>query len=532
MTRHFRTFVKRKYGNRLPAVRQTWQKKLGSWDDIRVPGRERLQKDRSTFRTGKDAAWTLDYVKCHHRLVAETLISFCRSVKQASKGKLATGAFHGYFFNTPWRDEGGHLEFFRVVKSPWVDYLAAPQIYDVHARDMGGTGLDRSLVGTILKHGKLWFSEADTPTHIGRTMKQYWKTREEIAVNVADSIALVRRDAARALTGRHSLWWFDFGRHNLGGEYLHPSIMADIKKMVKLSREVSTQKVQPVAQAALAYDAASPYHLAHWRSGSDSVSSGLTDQLVREAQYIGAPVDNLLWQDIEARHKLVVVANAFYLDKVQQQRLKKKVCAPGRIVLWMYAPGALGSGNMAAGISKTTGIRVSRIPGSVRPAIRFTKNPDLLTGIKGSLFTYKAAPVWMEKDADLPAPARLTPAFRVADREAEPLAYWAGTRYIALALKQEKWGLSVFCGLPLVPRRFLHNLLKAAGGHIYCTGSDVWLANSRVLAVHTRKGGKRKVKLPQTMNVMDGTSGRTVARKVRSFTVTLPKRSTSIWVAR
>jgi glycosyl hydrolase family 42 (putative beta-galactosidase) len=529
MTKHFRAHVKRTYRRDLAAVSRAWGRRISDWSEVHPPGVERTENGPSSFRTGRHAAWTLDYVRCHHRLVAETLIGFCRAVKEASAGKLLTGAFHGYFFNTPWRDEGGHLEFARVLDSPWVDYLAAPQIYDVHARDLGGTGLDRALVASVLKRGKLWFSEADTPTHIGRSMKSYWKTRTEIARNADESIALVRRDAARALTGRHHLWWFDFGRNHLGGEYLHPRIMKEIAALARLAERVDSLDTSPVSQLALAYDDESARHLAHWRSGADAVSSGLRDQLAREAQYIGASSDALLWGDVEARHRAVVIAEALHLTPARRKRLQRAICRDGRHVLWMYAPGVLGSETPEGGITATTGIRVRPLRKDEAPEMTFEGDSPLLRGLRGKTFRYHPAPVWMEKDADLPAPQFIRPAFRVDDPDAEILARWSSGA-VAMASKPTPWGVSIYCALPLVPRTFLRNFLVGAGGHVYSASDDVWMANRGVLAVHTRRGGKRTVRLPHEADVVDGVTNYQVAKRASSFTTMLPPRSTTIWL--
>ncbi len=530
MTEHFRRWVRRQYGDNLSAVAKAWGRPLETWEHVVPPGRQRLANSAASLRQGRHAAWTLDYVRCHQALVTDTLIEFARAVKRASDGQLLTGAFHGYFFNTPWRDEGGHLEFLHAVDSPHLDYLSAPQIYDVHARDIGGTGLDRALVPTVLAAGKRWISEADTPTHIGRSMKVYWKTREEIARNAEDSVALVRRDAARALTGNHALWWFDFGHKHLGGEYLHPRIMREIGRLVELAERAESLDTTPVAQLAVAYDDQSQYHLPHWRSGRDAVSSGLLDQLIREAQYVGAPAEPLHWRDVEARHRLVIVANALHLSPDRRRQLRDRLCRDGRWVVWMYAPGALGDGAPQAGIRAATGLRVRRVKGAIEPEIRFGDQGPLTAGLRDKSFRYTPAPVWMEREADLSAPTHLQPAFYVDDPAAEPLAWWTGTDQVALARRDEDWGTSIYCALPLLPRRMLRNLLRAAGGHLYSTGQDVWMANRSLLAVHTARGGRRTVRLPEPADVHDAITGKALARDADRFTVTLPRRSTTIWV--
>ncbi len=342
MTAHFRRWAARRY--RTPeAAGAAWGMPIAGWGDVRVPGLERIANEASAFRAGSYAAWTLDYVRCHQALAADTLLHFCRTVKQASAGELLAGAFYGYLFHTPWRDEGGHLEYARVVRSRWVDYLSGPQIYELRARDLGGSGLDRGLIADVLRHGKLWFSEADTPTHIGRRMAYFWRTPEEIARNAADSIALIRRDAARAFTQGNQLWWFDFGRNYTGGEYLDDEIMAEIAQLARLDGEMARLDRTPVAQVAVVYHPASLYHMAHWRAGRDGVSGGVTDGLVHQAQYLGAPAEVLQAEGVTARHRLVIVANAFYLSPGERTRLHRRLCRDDRTVVWLYASGALGS---------------------------------------------------------------------------------------------------------------------------------------------------------------------------------------------
>jgi hypothetical protein len=226
------------------------------------------------------------------------------------------------------------------------------------------------------------------------------------------------------------------------------------------------------------------------------------------------------------------MANAFYLPVGRMKAIRRTVCRPGRVVLWLFAPGALGNETPAQGIRAATGIRVRQIHGGIRPIIRFSGASTLIDGLRNSVFRYTPAPVWMEKDADLAAPTRLSPAFFIDDPKAEPIAYWEGTKKAAIAARQEPWGVSIFCALPLVPRHFLQNLLRASLGHIYSIGPDVWMANRGVLAVHTRRGGPRTICLPEKADVFDGNTGQQKAFGALSFKTHLPPRSTTIWLVK
>ncbi len=420
MTAHFRRCARRLAGGDLGAlVRALGYGRSADWQDVRPPAMERLREGSGSFRNGPHAAWTLDFVRCLHRLQADTIIGFCRTVKTASDGALLAGAFYGYFLNTPWRDEGGHLELERVLRSKWVDYLAAPQVYDVHARDIGGTGLDRALVAGV-KRGR------QDVVQRGRHADPHRPIDEGLLEDA-------RGDRARMPTIRSRWCAATPPARSRRGPGSGGSTSAAATRAASpctprswprsracsgLAEWAEGRDLRPVAQLALAYDYESLYHMSHWRSGRDAVSSGVTDQLAREAQYVGAPVELLRWQDVEPRHRLVVVANAFHLTPERRAQIQRRICRGGRTVLWLYAPGCLGGeGTSSDGVSETTGIEVRQLRGAAEPCIRFAD---------GREFRYAAAPVWMEKDADLPAPETLRPAFRVADRMPTPWRRWAG----------------------------------------------------------------------------------------------------------
>jgi len=385
------------------------------------------------------------------------------------------------------------------------------------------------MVADVLRHGKIWLSEADTPTHLGRLMAYFWRTPDEIAKTPADSIALIRRDAARAFTQGNRFWWYDFGRKFTGGEYLDPEIMSEIAHLVRLAGEVEQLDRTPITQVALAYHLDSCSHMSHWHAGTDAVSSGVTEGLVHEAQFLGTPVDVLQWDGVQPRHRLVIAANAFHLPPAERKKLRKTLCRDGRTVLWLYAPGALGGGEMADGITAVTGIRTRQLPEPAEPLIRFTDSPLLPAVLHGTDFRNEAEPVWMEKYDPLPAPERLQPAFYIDDPDAEPLAHWS-TGQVVIAAMRQPWGTSIYCALPLVPRQLLRHLLQQAGGHVYCESEDVWLANHSVLAAHTRDGGPRTIRLPKSATVINGHTGEVVAKRTMEFKVNLSPRSTTIWI--
>jgi hypothetical protein len=89
-------------------------------------------------------------------------------------------------------------------------------------------------------------------------------------------------------------------------------------------------------------------------------------------------------------------------------------------------------------------------------------------------------------------------------------------------------GLTVFCAVPFVPRELLAAVAREAGVHQYDSNpADVVRADSRFLAIHTKEGGKRTIRLPERSAVTDALSGETVGTGTE-VELTLPPSSTTI----
>jgi len=127
----------------------------------------------------------------------------------------------------------------------------------------------------------------------------------------------------------------------------------------------------------------------------------------------------------------------------------------------------------------------------------------------------------MEKDADLLVAADLSPALSVVDFDATPLAWRPAP---------VPGGCRSSAACPWSRAGLLRNLLAHAGGHLYAeSGKAVGLASSRVLACHTRTGGRHRFRLPRPAQVVDATTDRTVLQAGTGFAVRLAPRSTAIW---
>lgn len=102
------------------------------------------------------------------------------------------------------------------------------------------------------------------------------------------------------------------------------------------------------------------------------------------------------------------------------------------------------------------------------------------------------------------------PIFAVTDPQVTVLGHiaHAGRRYGVLAERRFDGWTSVVVAIPFVSRHFLAALLDQAGVHRYLDDpEDVLLANRSLLLLHTRTGGKKRVRLPGPERLVDLTTG-------------------------
>ena len=76
---------------------------------------------------------------------------------------------------------------------------------------------------------------------------------------------------------------------------------------------------------------------------------------------------------------------------------------------------------------------------------------------------------------------------------------------------------SIFCGAIQTDIRFLRDLARAAGVHVYSDSGDPMEANERLVSIHARTPGEKHIELPRQTDVYDVYSHKLIARGVRSF---------------
>lgn len=497
MTRFFRRWLREKYGDdaKLAAA---WAQPGATIDKAEVPGTAQRRIVDGLFRDPQKKRQVSDYYECQQLTVADSIIHFCRTAKESWPRPLVTGVFYGYFFVLFGRPQtGGHLQLQRVLNSPWVDYLSAPQAYGAPFRGIGGSGQPRGLPESLRLHGKLLLDEMDTEPPVYKKIDPVsGKTDKAL---LSDSVAILRRNVAQTYCQGHGLWFYDFGPGRDAHGWWDDAVqMGEIAKMRDLFGRYYQRPHVPVADVAVVYDTDSFYYTAAYADQDPVIGPQLVNLLPTHLYRSGAAIDILHLGDIERadwqRYKCVIFANTFLLTDAQRDFIQRHVAQGGRHVVWMMAPGYVDGAKLdTRGVSSVTGIALERQVLAAPP---------------------RAKLAWPGGQCDLELAKTFDPFFVVKDSAAKAFGTMDDGSVVA-ARKKLSGHTAWYFSLPPLDDALLGHVARESGAHMYVPPGDVVHAGGGILCLHSPNGGPRQVML----------------RSGKQLNLTLPSRSTSLYDA-
>lgn len=393
---------------------------------------DRRALDEGIFRDPPRRETVIDYYRCQQELVADRILHFCELVKRSWPRPIVTGVFYGYFFSLFDRQAtGGHLCLDRIVSSPHVDYLSAPQAYGTLFRDPGGSGITRALIETIRLNGKLFLDEMDqTPS---------WKWRNDVdqafeLTRVDEDVAIIRRNTLEGYSRGAGHWYYDFGPANNSGWWADKRLIAEIDRLHRILRRYHERPYEPAGDVLAVFDTEVFYY-----TGSIQGTDPLTDPLAVNRTVAGlyqsaAAIETVHLMDLPkldlSRFRVILFCNTWVLKPEQRKWIREHVIAPGRVVIFQGLPGYCDGQKLSIDFSReVTGL-------DLRPA----------------------------------QSARFAPALELA-REAP-----AGVRFYTTP--PEDW----------------KEILRTAGAHLYTDRTDVIHAGGGLVLLHAGQAGDRSVR--------------------------------------
>jgi len=567
MIRAFRAWLERHYHGDESALRAAWHDPNVTFATAMVPGPS-LQ-ERADFYCFRDPAATrqdIDYFACLCDVVVDNIAYFCSLVKEATARQALAGVFYGYAMELWWSNGWfgrhpnqthtsyqriGHLALHRVLELDDVDFLASPYSYGM--RGIGGTNGFMVPSESARLHGKLYFSEDDTRTHLATThgisrfgspgspltvdqevakidgydLRQAVRVRQVLgkvamyefapphrdtdygALNTREETeAVLKRNFANVLTRHVGIWW-GYPSPLTSGTLADPRLEQIIGRMVELGRWSMTLDRAPAAEIAVIVDESSWFYL----SPRNELAIPLIQrQYLWHLPRIGAPYDLYLASDLAAGrvrdYKCYIFLNQYFADAETREGIKRAISGDGKVAVWIHGAGFVQDDLSAENCADLTGIRLECHHTEWGPNVIVTNFDHPIT---------RDLPAYTTIGTD----SRIGPLFTCNDDQAIPLGalhFTRGRWRTGFAVKEFDDRRSVWIGAPSVPPNVLRGIARYAGVHIYSEAEDVLYVDRQFIGIYALKPGERRIALPQPSDVVEAFTGRLVAEATTDFT--------------
>jgi Beta-galactosidase len=494
---------------------------------------ERYSTTRGIFFDPAVSSRCPDWFSFYNDSVASVLVENAHWAKGLTGRKKIVGSFYGYLWcNFPNLSavHSGQLGLTKVLNCPDVDFLCSPYTYD--NKGIGGPNNSQTLPEAAALHGKLYFNEVDTETHLQQRQWR-WGNSLHNPQNFAETKGLLVRDYAYSFTKGNGLWWTDL----MGGDYHDEAIIKLLGQLKQIDERMLESDKRSTADIAVVLDESA---FTYTGDGEPLWNALLTAQKQWEFAFLGAPWEPQLLSDIANPklhdYKLYIFLNTFQVTPQQRAAIHAKLKKNGATALWVYAPGYIdGQKCDVNNMTALTGIKLAedRAAGElhVDPLPQGTGNSHRLaaavvpygTDVRvNDIIRYYDHQVYLKDPRD-PSLVRDLPGFRVAPRfyvddpQAETLGVLAGLERPGLAKKTQAGWTSIYSAAPILPAALLREIAREAGCQIYDDGGDVVVANASSLSIYSPNGGDRLVRLPNKSKVTDLLEDKVIADSVSEF---------------
>ncbi len=551
MQQEFRKFLKKKYATVLK-LRQVWGSKDVTFETAKVPTDSAWQKDLERWMHWPEPGELRRYqdyfllqrelqmfqrqteLAAVHQTATQPIVVATDAYKQPMLGWLHNDAFYARVTGMGWRNillGSGCFDAAAALDMPELDALITPADYT--ARSVGFAWEPEGIGDSMVLRGKTIFVEDDARS---------WATNERETQgawrNVAECRAGLLRNLALGASRGHFPYWMNVG----GGYFDDPKVLEVVKEQIPVRRKLLTRPLVHTPHAiAMIIDDESPMdedfttgfqHLAVLRQRNDHL--GLT----------GLPYRVYLLSDLERdnfpKFRAYLLPNLFRLTKRKQELIRQKLMRDGSILIFGPGTGISDGKTLSAkAASDLLGIPLELIKKeSARRVLAYGGKHLALIHLRGPLTygdSYVYGPI-LQPVRDLEKSGAV---------ELGKVSAWWYSNRAGLVLKEFGKGAAangrkgkrgegdyavVFSMAVPIPAGILRSLALYAGCNPWSELGDVVAANGNMLAVHSVRPGRRTLRLPKAMKVIDAVTGKTVRKKGKSFKINLKSPDTRVFL--
>jgi len=541
MTAEWRRFLREKY-RAVDALQTAYGNSSITFDDIRVPT-DRLRgavpevAQIPYWQAGADNRGLRDYLELTRDLFHKNF----RDMSAAMAGAVDRKVFflhdalkqvmqgwnlYGFFnyshtgADVSWSPAypdlmggSGSIGVAELFELPGCDGLITP--HDYEARGLGGVYEPEGIVDSAVLRGKYFAGEMDQ--RIGTRDVGAARTPKELH-------AILWRNFANTFTrGYNSYWMHGFF---VDDWFEEDAIQQTVRRHVDVIKESIHWQHETAPGIAMILDDAA---ILETNGNGNYLHESVMWERKMGIARCGVPFRIYLFEDLALNsfppHRVYYFPNLFRVDEQRMELLRKKVFRDGNVVVW--GPGSgISDGERIGTESATrlTGFEFKMLPVNAPRRVLVSNFEHPLT--KG-----------LDADTGFGGPLPYGPVLLPTDGLELGLAWTKGGHVdMGLALKEFGEGTGKYTALFMtavqIPARLWRNIARYAGAHVYCESNDVLMANKYMVALHSLKGGEKRILLPGRYEVRDVVTDEEIARDASEIIFQLDPPETRVFLLR
>ncbi len=435
----------------------------------------------------------VNYRKFHSEIIADAIVEYAHTVKEATNYKKLCGVYYGYLFELGGKRlwDAGTMSYEKVFTCPDIDMISSPSSYEHRAYDDVSAIMLTS--DTLDIRDKLYFLEFDHITHLA---PQVVPDGNGIPIPGYDSkfksesetVDVMRRDFMLCCARRLALWWFDM----FEGWFYSDSMMAEVKRFIEIAKEVTKRNTKPNSEVCVIAEGGESLCYVNKHAMVNKYLFGAQREGLGR---MGAPYDVYSVCDLDkidfSGYKLVIFLDEYKMSDATRSIINEKIKKDGKTVMFYgCADGITDNGIDLAKASEMIGMSVA--------VDECAENKAVALG---------------EEYGNPLCQTRL----HCDDKDATVLGTFTDGK-VSLAMKEHNGCKCVFSSISPLSGKMFTEIAKIAGVHIYTDKCPVYV-NSEVIGLYMNIGEDVTVALPEDGTYVDAFTGNEYTSKDKQITV-------------
>ncbi|MBE6358374.1 MAG: hypothetical protein E7057_03905 [Lentisphaerae bacterium] len=487
MLEAFRKDLQVKYNNDVKQLQKAWGNPSVTFDTAKIPDYDM----RTKFFVNRQVA---DYNETYYRCTFNILRDVTRAVKESSGNRALVWTYKPesasltYSFGTQKTVTGMGPEVYGLES---LDIFANP--VDYYTRQLGVPTVHGSLTNSLSMRNKLCREELDLRTYLTGDMRLFLTPH-----TLKGTEEYFKKNAIQLYMAGSTNHYYEF----YPGWFNNSGLLDTMGKLAAINFDTIKRGARWKNQVCFLFCAGSNLYLGNFDGAGERWTFFKYLAELRRFRSsvmgrLGTGYDEYYLEDIlsekfpAGQYKVYIVYEAYHIPADIRKAIENKLKKNNSTIIWFWGSGFLDKNSTLSGksIEQVTGFKVKQLKNDKMPRqihVGVSKHP-FLKGIRNTIFGQREM---NNCHPDIPV-------FSVDDPQAVVLGKFPDGS-AALAVKKNAGHTAVYCALHRLPPEFLRNIFMAAGVHIFVNNNfDYVYTDGNYLAVHSRNGGRKTVRLPE-----------------------------------